>query len=243
MAEMSMRTGIRMAIGEADELSRRAHAEHHDAVAQVLDGLRTTFVHIDEAMGGGRLAGPMVPDVKRMLDELDGFVDRVGPELREAYTVSMAKFRTLASALEADLASVSESLEIPSRPLFGVLPLSREIPQDVHSMLDYASAGICLGTALAAESTAAKFTGAALGASGVCVSALTDHRLSAAKVIPIEAHEAIDHLWGAAAIAAPFALGYWKKDPAVAAVHVLTGASMILTSLFTDYRAARGVGR
>jgi hypothetical protein len=39
---------------------------------------------------------------------------------------------------------------------------------------------------------------------------MTDYRLSVAKVIPIEAHEVIDHAWGLAAIAAPFVLGYWK---------------------------------
>jgi hypothetical protein len=243
MAEMSTRSGIRVAIGEADELSRRAHGNQHEPVAQVLDGLRTVLMHVDEAMGGGRLPGPLVPDVVRILDELDTLVDRVGPELREAYTVSMARFRQLATALENDLAVVTQSLEIPSRPLFGVLPLARVIPQDLHSMMDYASGGLCLGTAIAAESSAAKFAGAALGATSVCVSALTDYRLSAAKVIPIEAHEAIDHVFGIAAIAAPFALGYWKKDPAVAALHVLTGASVIVASLFTDYRAARGVGR
>ena len=44
------------------------------------------------------------------------------------------------------------------------------------------------------------------------------------------------------AIAAPFVLGYYKKDPAIAAIHVMLGASTILVSLFTDYRAAEGVG-
>jgi hypothetical protein len=34
-------------------------------------------------------------------------------------------------------------------------------------------------------------------------------------VIPIEVHETIDHVWGAAAIAAPFVFGYWKKAPAL----------------------------
>ena len=77
----------------------------------------------------------------------------------------------------------------------------------------------------------------------------TWHRRHAAIVdadvtIPIEKHEVIDHLWGAAAIAAPFVLGYWKRSPRVAMMHVMAGASSILSALFTDYRSAsRSSGR
>ncbi|MGZ3423087.1 MAG: hypothetical protein ACXWUG_00455 [Polyangiales bacterium] len=243
MAEMSMQSGIRAAIGEADELSRRAYADRHEPIAQVLDGLRTALMHVDEAIGGGRRTGPMVPEILHILDELETHLDHAGPELREAYAISLARFHEMANALENELTMMRESLEIRSKPLFGVLPLARVVPQDAHSLLDYAAAGLCLGTAVAAESSAAKFAGAALGATALCVSAFTDDRLGVARVIPIEAHAAIDQALGIAAIAAPFALGYWKKDPAIAALHVITGASVIVTSLFTDYRASRGLGR
>lgn len=238
-----MQRDVREAINRADELSRSAHEHHHEPVAQVLDSIRTALVHADEALGGGRSALPIVPDLARLLDELAGFTDRVGPELRVRYHEAIESFRALSASLERDLDAISPSLELPAKPLLGVLPLARVIPQDVHSLMDYAAAGTCLATALWAESTSAKVTGAMLGASVLCVSSLTDYRLSAVKMIPIEAHEAIDHVWGLASIAAPFVLGYWKKDPAVAAIHVLTGASTILASLFTDYRAAAGVGR
>lgn len=238
-----MQRDVREAINRADELSRSAHEHHHEKVAQLLDSLRTSLIHADEAIGGGRSVLPIVPDIARLLNELADFADRVGPDLRVRYHESMDSFRSLMTSLERDLDAVSPSLELPSKPLLGVLPLARVIPQDVHSMMDYAAAGTCLGTALWAESSGARMAGAMLGASGLCVSLLTDYRLSAAKVIPIEAHEAIDHAWGLAAVAEPFVLGYWKRDPAVAAIHVLTGASTILASLFTDYRAAEGVGR
>lgn len=240
---MTMQAGVREAILTADELSRRAHGEHHEPIAQALDGLRTALVHADEALGGGRSALPLVPELTRIVDELATFIDRVGPDVRETYHTSVKQFRSVIGELESDLAVLADSQEIPSRPLFGVLPIARVIPQDIHSVMDYASGGLCVGTALVAESTAGRVASAALGASVLCVSALTDYRLSAAKLIPIEAHEAIDHAWGLSAIAAPFVFGYWKKDPAVAALHVMTGASTILASLFTDYRAARGVGR
>lgn len=245
MAEMTMntQTGVREAIQRADELSRSAHEQRHEPIAQALDSLRTALVHVDEAIGGGRSVLPMVPDLARILDEVAGFADRYTPEVRTVYHEAINGFRDLLRELEGELAAIGPSLEIESRPLFGVLPLARVIPQDVHSLMDYSAGAACIATSLFAETTAAKIAGATLGASVTCVSALTDYRLSAAKIIPIEAHEALDYVWGASAIAAPFLFGYWKKDPAIAAIHVMTGASTILASLFTDYRAARGVGR
>jgi hypothetical protein len=126
----------------------------------------------------------------------------------------------------------------PARPLLRVLPIKRWIPQDVHSMMDYADGLTVASGALMAEcSDTARIASIALGASVIGVSLMTDYRLSAAKVIPIRTHEAVDYLWGAACIAAPFVLGYWKKSPATAMTHVMVGAGTILASLFTDYRS------
>jgi hypothetical protein len=125
----------------------------------------------------------------------------------------------------------------PSRPLFGVLPLSRLIPQDVHSVMDYAN-GLAAGSgALMTKDPAAFIASIALGAAVTGVSAITDYRLSAAKLLPIEQHEVADHLWGLAAIAAPFVFGYWKRAPRVALMHVIAGAGTIVASLLTDYRS------
>ncbi|HEU0031020.1 MAG TPA: hypothetical protein VFQ53_10345 [Kofleriaceae bacterium] len=125
----------------------------------------------------------------------------------------------------------------PSRPLLG-LPLARLIPQDIHSVMDYAN-GMAVGSgALLADcDPTARMVSLALAGSGAMVSAMTDYRLSVAKVIPIEAHEAIDHLWGLAAMAAPFVFGYWKRSPRVALLHIMCGAGNIVASLLTDYRA------
>ena len=124
-----------------------------------------------------------------------------------------------------------------SRPLFGVLPLARLIPQDVHSVMDYAN-GLAAGSgALMTDDPAARIASIALGAAVTGVSAITDHRLSAAKLLPIEQHEVADHLWGLAAIAAPFVFGYWKRAPRVALMHVIAGAGTIVASLLTDYRS------
>ncbi|UQA61960.1 SPW repeat domain-containing protein [Polyangium aurulentum] len=141
------------------------------------------------------------------------------------------------------LRSVADSLEIPSKPLFGLLPIKRIIPMDVHSVADYADGFLTVGAGLFGNTSEAKLAGLVLGVSTVSVSLMTDYRLSLMNVIPIEVHEVIDYVWGASCIAAPFVLGYYKKDPIVAAAHIATGVLTIISSLFTDYRAAKGTGR
>lgn len=130
----------------------------------------------------------------------------------------------------------------PARPLFGVLPVARVIPQDVHSVMDYTSGTIGLASLFAGDTLPAKIAGSAIGASVIGASLLTDYRLSLAKLIPIEVHEVLDYVTGALFSIAPFALGYWKKDPLVTALHVSTGVMMIVDAMLTDYRADQGVG-
>jgi hypothetical protein len=125
----------------------------------------------------------------------------------------------------------------PAEPLLRVLPIKRWIPQDVHSMMDYVDGLTAFSGYLTADDDAACWASIALGASVVGVSALTDYRLSVAKVIPIRAHESLDYLWGASCIAAPFVLGYWKSSPITAMTHIMVGAGSIIASLFTDYRS------
>jgi hypothetical protein len=128
---------------------------------------------------------------------------------------------------------------VPARPLLGVLPIARLIPQDIHSVMDYAN-GVAAGSgAMMTDDPAARAASLVLAATVTGVSAMTDYRLSVAKIIPIEAHEVADHMWGLAAIAAPFVLGYWKRAPQVAMMHIVAGAGTILASLFTDYRSIK----
>src|SRR5262249_48365403 len=100
----------------------------------------------------------------------------------------------------------------PSRPLFG-LPIARLIPQDVHSLLSYAGALALSVVSFLARSPSARAVGATLGVSTIGVSLTTDYRLSAVKLIPIEVHEVLDYVVGGACIAAPYLLGYRKREP------------------------------
>ena len=135
----------------------------------------------------------------------------------------------------------SAAAGIPATPLLGVLPLRRSIPQDIHSLLDYQGSLSVLGAGLLASCAVARTAGVVLGCAGLGVSLLTDYRLSLRKLIPIEVHEVIDHTWSLGVIAAPFLLGYARRSPWATGVNVLVGLSTILGSLFTDYRAQRGM--
>ena len=81
----------------------------------------------------------------------------------------------------------------PSRKLVG-LPITRVIPMDVHTMADYAGALTIAALSSRARSKEARLTGAALGAATIAVSLLTDYRISAVKLIPIEMHEVLDYV-------------------------------------------------
>ena len=220
-----------------DNFARHQHAE---PVALAIDELRGVLWQIDDELPDGTTLSNLIMSLEGAIAKFSDVVDTVVPELRERAHSLLVSVRGIQGSLAAKLPL---SAEIPSKPLFGVLPLKRVVPQDVHSVLDYAGGLGCVAGAFLADSVEGKAASAGLAATVIGVSLMTDYRLSAVKVVPIEAHEVADYVFGIGCIALPFALGYYKKDPLVAAVHVVTGASTILASLFTDYRAAKGVGR
>jgi hypothetical protein len=63
------------------------------------------------------------------------------------------------------------------------------------------------GGALLTEDIGARAASLGLMAFGLVVSALTDCRISLAKIIPVEVHETFDYLLGSAIIAMPFVVG------------------------------------
>lgn len=131
----------------------------------------------------------------------------------------------------------SAAAGIPSRPLLG-LPLRRLIPQDLHSLHDYASgASVALFGALTGG--AAALAGGIMGLGTIAMSLMTDYRLSLAKLVPIEIHEVGDYVVGFGALLAPRLFGY--HDTLAGRAHTVLGLSVVLGSLVTDYRAEKGV--
>ena len=156
-------------------------------------------------------------------------MDRITESAREKAGKKVS--RVLARVEKADL-----STGAPSRPLLG-LPVERVIPQDVHSMLDYAGVATGLVAAYCAKTTGARMVNRTLSTATAGASLLTDYKLSLAKIVPIEVHEALDYAWGLSNVVAPFALGYYRKDRVVSMVQIALGVGTIAASLFTDYRA------
>jgi hypothetical protein len=135
----------------------------------------------------------------------------------------------------------SAAAGIPAMPLLDKLPLRRRLPQNLHSVLDYQGALAVAGVGLLSGRGAARTASLVLGCSGLGVSLLTDYRLSLLKLLPIEVHEAIDYVWSFGVIAAPFLFGGSRRSRFATWVHVLVGVRTLAVSLFTDYRAQRGV--
>jgi len=139
----------------------------------------------------------------------------------------------------------TEPYRLPSKRLLGRLPVVRRVPQDVHSVLDFASAALLLGAGSFAPTRRARAVMTGLGLSSLVVASMTHVRLTVVRAIPVEAHEVFDYVWGVAALAAPLAIGVRgrrrRRARTVSALCAVVGAAHIAVSAFTDYRTRRGL--
>ena len=245
MDRTALHLEIRNALSVADELSRHEHYLGQDELAGSLSALRSALGDLERDVGKSHvdLSAPdpvTVEGVERSLQSLIIRRHDVPRSLR-ARTDQL-----LASAERVSTALWDPTARVPSKPLLGgggwpSLPIARVVPQDVHSVLDYVHSAGFFASAKVARTGRARAVGIALGLGMGGASAITDYRLSAVEVLPIELHEKLDYVGGLTAIAAPFVLGYVKKDPIAALLHIGLGIGTVVTSLFTDYRASKGL--
>jgi hypothetical protein len=245
MDRTALHLEIRNALSIADELSRHEHYLGQDELAGSLSALRSALGDLEREVGKSHtdVSAPdpvTVENVERSLQSLIIRRHDVPRSLR-ARTEKL-----LASAERVSIALWDPQERVPSKPLLGgggwpSLPLARVVPQDVHSMLDYVHSAGFFASAKLARTSRGRAMGVALGLGMGGASAVTDYRLSAVKLLPIELHEGLDYAGGLTAIAAPFVLGYVKKDPIAALIHIGLGIGTVVTSLFTDYRASKGL--
>jgi hypothetical protein len=240
MDRTSLHREIRNALSAADELSRHEHGMGDDDLAGSMAALRSALADLERDVGRSH-EDDVAPDpdtvafVERSLESLIVRRHQVPAALRSRTEQLLASAERISNALWDPTARVA------SKPLLGMLPIARLLPQDGHSLLDYAHAAGFLVSAKLARTGRARAVGLALGAGVGGVSLVTDHRLGAAKVLPIEVHESVDYAVGLTAVAAPFLLGYAKTDPIAAMLQVGLGVGTLLTSLLSDYRASKGV--
>jgi hypothetical protein len=240
MDRTALHLEIRNSLSLADELSRHEHYLGHDDLAGGLSALRTALAELERDVGRSHEdesapEAETVQNVERALQRLLISRHDVPRSLRKRTD------KMLASAERVSIALWDPLEPVPSKPLFGKLPLARVVPQDVHSVVDYVNAAGFFASARIARTSRARAVGAMLGLGVGGASLVTDYRLSVAKLLPIELHETLDYTGGLTAVIAPFALGYVKKDPIAAMIHIGLGITTLVTSLFTDYRASKGI--
>lgn len=233
---------IRNGLSLADELSRHEHALGNQTLAGQLAVAKTTLSELEREAGRSHRAAviPSPAAVERLERSLRVIRDRseeIPLVLRPRITMFMETVERIVFAEQRPSAAV------PSKPLLGKLPLARVVPQDAHSIGDYVIAGAFIASALVARTARARAIGYTYGAWQIGMSALTDVKLSAVKAIPVEAHQLFDHSLGAKAVAMPMLLGYVRKDPIASAIQIVAGLGTIALSLFTDYRADKGLAR
>lgn len=240
MDRTALHLEIRNALSLSDELSRHEHYLGEDDLAGSLSALRSALAELERDVGRDHdnLLAPDSDRVEAVERALQSLVIRRHDVPRQ---LQGRMERLLGSAERVSLGLWDPEERVPSKPVLGALPLARVIPQDVHSVMDYVNAAGFAASAVVARTGRARAVGALLGLGVGGTSAATDYRISAAKVIPIEVHESLDYVSGITAIVAPFALGYVKKDPIAAAIHIGLGVTTLVASLFTDYRATRGI--
>ena len=244
MDRKALHLEIRNALGLSDELGRYEHAFGNDEVAALLASLRTVLADVERTIGRPRVVALEHPLAARTLARVKAALHarrgEIPQEVHPRLDALLASIDRITFAVEHPFASVPAK---PLRPLRTSLPLSRVVPQDVHSVVDWLAGLVCVGGAVFARTPAARAAGLSLGAASASLALLTDERLSPVRRVRIETHEALDYVWGTAAIAAPFVLGYGfrKRDRLATALSVAAGLVSVLAALVTDYRAVSGI--
>jgi hypothetical protein len=242
MDAIALHLEIRNAITLADELGRFEHGLGNDDLAGHFAAMRTALGELEREVGRSHEApsspSPML--VERLQRSLDLMRDRI----EEIPAQARPRMGQLMASLERVVfAELRPTSSVPAKEILGGLPVRRVVPQNAHSVIDYLAAIALLASARIAKTRRARSVGIVLGAQIGGASLLTDYRLSASKLVPIELHELVDHATGASAVFAPFVFGYSKKDPVASAIQVGVGVATLLASLFTDYRAHHGIAR
>lgn len=118
------------------------------------------------------------------------------------------------------------------------MSLVRLVPARLHGALaDYGGAlALLLVPWLLASSTEAIASGVVLGLTVLLVSLFTKYPLGVFRVIPFPVHSAGDYLGSIATIAAPYALGFNRTDPASTTFFLALGIGYLIVSLMTDYK-------
>jgi hypothetical protein len=242
MDAIALHLELRNALSLADELGRHEHALGNEDLAGHLSAMRTSLGELEREVGRSHheQLTPEPAHVERL--------EKAARVLRERLEEIPVNLRPRVGQLMASLERIvfaerKPASPVPAKPVLGGLPLRRVLPQEAHSVIDYLAAAALFLSARFARTRRARAVGLVLGAKIGGAALVTDCRFSAAKWLPIEVHELVDHGAGVGAVLAPFVLRYRKTDRVASTLQIAAGLGAIVAALFTDYRAEQGVGR
>jgi hypothetical protein len=240
MDRAALHVELRSSLEVSDELRRHEHAAGDDDLADYFAYIEDMLDELERHIGKSH-ADPVLcleraaRQLQLAIRAIEQRRSHVPRRLRGRLHVLLASTKRVAMVLKEPNEPVS------SKPLFGVLPLMRLVSQDAHAAIDYLGYAAALLSALVARTLPAKFVGIQFAVGGTAVSTLTDRRIGMLPVISIETHEGLDLVWGVTMLAAPFVLGYARKDRAASAIQVVAGACAIALAVFTNYRTELGM--
>jgi hypothetical protein len=198
----------------------------HDRIgsaARAVDGLDSELLciqgELDDPHGNISACG-----LKREVDAVEAAIAEADPvieaQLRMLVLKGRGLQRTLASGTrQSGKSGIRRAVREPKPVLAHFATMDASARREA---LSQATAVVAGSTLLYAKTGRARAFGAALGASRVAMASV----LSGA-----ERPRQADWIWGATAILAPFVLGYIRRDPLVAAAHVVAGLGAIASTL------------
>lgn len=240
MDPVALHLEVRNAIVLADELGRHEHARGDDTLAGHLAAIRTALADLERVLGRHDDASSR-PEIRSRLSRL---AERFRERIADVPHALRSRVELLLATVDRiTFAEHRPSAPLPAKPVLRWLPIGRVVPQSLHSVVDYAVAGALLASAAVARTPRARFVGAVVAAKVGGIALFTDARLALARILRIELHEGLDHALAITTMIAPYVLRYHRRDRLATKIQVGAALGLLLVSLATDYRAARGVSR
>jgi hypothetical protein len=206
MSQAELQRDVRSAISITYELLRHEHILQREPIARALGDLESELARIEAKLGGPRRE-------EIVASTLDPYMDRVEQVADAADRVVAEQIRALVASLR-DIQRKLAGLSPRTRPHYR----RRASPARAHVLVAGAVGLGALASVALARTTRAKAVSGALGALALALAASSGQRHDGAG-----ANEAADGAVGAALAAAPFALGYSRRDPGAAAAHAMIG--------------------
>ena len=242
MDSRALHLETRNALELADELSRHEHSIGNSSVTGNLRSLETSLAVVDRHLGRSdehaiEMPLEIIETTRRSVEAIARRRGDLPLYLHGRFDILVASGRRIVFGLSNPYESV------PAKPLVRELGLPVVFSQDTHSILGYVASGAAAASTLLARTSRARLAGSALALAQVANVGTSDTRLAVSQSVPVETHRQLDIAWGFASVLAPFVLGYVRKDPIASSLQILAGAANLVSSLFTEYRAEKGLTR